>query len=240
MHRFYIDRKIEDEIVIISDRQQLHHIIDVLRLKAGGEVTVFDIEGYEAACSIVSISTDAAVLAVKSKKLAGKRQISLTIACAIAKSGMDEIVDNLTQLGIDSIIPLETERVVVRLDEAKKQERVERWRRIALSAAEQSQRSRLPTIEPVAGLAYVLSRAEHFDLKLIPTLEGERKHLRDILREHEPKSILVLIGPEGDFTPDEVQLARNAGFTPVTLGDTVLRVSTAAIAVAAYINFSTE
>ncbi len=81
----------------------------------------------------------------------------------------------------------------------------------------------------------MVAAAGPFDLKLIPTLAGERRTLRDILAGPPAWNILVLIGPEGDFTPEEVELARQAGFTPVSLGATVLRVGTAAAAVAAAI-----
>jgi len=81
----------------------------------------------------------------------------------------------------------------------------------------------------------IVSGAKDYGLKLIPHLTGERKPIREILGESPAKNIIVLIGPEGDFTPEEVALALDNGFLPVSLGDTVLRVAAAAIAVAGYI-----
>ena len=225
MHRFHIDG-VAGETVSLSDTGQLHHLRDVLRLKAGDEVVLFDSRGNEYTGVIVKVARTQAL-------------IKITVACAIPKgTAMDDIIDFLTQLGVDTIIPMMTERVVVRLDGARKETRLERWRKIAASAARQSQRSELPRIEPVTGIADLISRAGEYDLSLIPHLAGERRPIKDILEGSRPENILVIIGPEGDFTPAEVEMARQRGFIPVSLGDTVLRVATAAIALASYIRLA--
>lgn len=239
MHRFYIGRAISESIVRISDSDQLHHLRDVLRLQVNDEVVVFDGEDNECVCSISDIGKEEVVLAVRERRKATTKMVKVAIACALPKkAGMDDIIDKLTQLGVDSIIPMETERVVVKLDEGKKADRLERWRRLACSAAQQSQRGRLPAVEPVASFANVLARGREYDLKLIAAVFGEKKSIREVLTGQQPASVLALIGPEGDFSPQEVELATAAGFIPVSLGDTVLRVDTAAIAIASYLNFS--
>ncbi len=151
---------------------------------------------------------------------------------------MDDIIDHLTQLGVARIIPMLTERVVVKLDEAGKETRLKRWQKIALNAAGQSQRNSLPSIDAVTDIADILSQSQDYDLKLIPHLTGEKKHIKDVIIGAAQKNVIVLIGPEGDFTPGEVEMALKAGFLPVSLGDTVLRVATAAVAVAGYIKFA--
>lgn len=166
---------------------------------------------------------------------------ALTIACAIPKgSHMDDIIDCLTQLGVERIIPMRTERVVVKLNDARLAARLQRWNKIARSAARQCQRSSIPVISPVADIVEVISNSREFDLKLIPHLSGERRLIKDVLSQGSYKNIIVLIGPEGDFTPAEVELALHNGFTPVSLGHTVLRVATAAIAAAAYIKLALD
>ena len=239
MHRFYVSREIDGDNVSISDAKQLHHLKDVLRLKVNDEVIVVDTGGNEYTCIIVNLNEREAALTVKARKHAGAKKIKSTVACAIPKKAdMDEIIDKLTQLGVDSIIPMTTERVIVRLDDSKKEARLSRWRRIAQSAAQQSQRNSIPLVEPITTFKSVISRAQDFDLKLIPTLSGERKLIKEVITQYKPSNILILIGPEGDFTPQEIELARSAGFIPVSLGDSVLRVSTAAIAVMSYIKLS--
>ena len=115
-------------------------------------------------------------------------------------------------------------------------------RKIALSAAKQSQRNKLPVVKPICELKDAVSKTDDFDLKLIPTLEGKRKTLKEIF-DNAPKKInrvMVLVGPEGDFTPGEVILAKEEGFMPTSLGRQVLRVDTAAIAVVSFIKLNEE
>jgi 16S rRNA (uracil1498-N3)-methyltransferase len=240
MHRFFIDR-VDGVTAVVSDAGQLHHIRDVLRLKKNDKVIVCDGEGNEYAGVITSITKKQTAVKVTAAKAPRPRKIELTIACAIPRgSRMDDVIDQLTQLGVARIIPMETERGVVKPDDAGKESRLKRWRKIAQSAARQSQRSNVPVIEPVTGIADVITRSAAYDLRLIPHLTGERTSIKDILSANKPKDIIVLIGPEGDFTPEEVALALKAGFVPVSLGDTVLRVATAAAAVAACIKFSLD
>ena len=240
MHRFFIDR-IQGEIVSLTDTEQLHHLKDVLRLKVNDGVSIFDGEGNDYAGVITGIDKRQVEIKVKQVRSANKASIKLTVACAIPKgSRMDEVIDYLTQLGVERIIPMRTERTVVKLDSAKTEARLKRWQKIAQSAAQQSQRSRIPVIESVARFEDVILNSQDYDLKLIPNLSGERKPIREVVAETRPKDVIVLVGPEGDFTAEEVGLALSQGFIAVSLGDTVLRVATAAIAVAAYIKFTVD
>ncbi|MCX5706225.1 MAG: RsmE family RNA methyltransferase, partial [Candidatus Omnitrophica bacterium] len=150
----------------------------------------------------------------------------ITLACAIPKKAkFDDIVDKLTQLGSARIIPLKTERVIVKLDNHKEALRLTRWRKIAQAASQQSKRSDIPVIEPPKDLEDLLTQSQDFDLKLIPTLEGRRKTLKEIFSKIQPRNILILIGPEGDFSAKEIAMALKSGFIPVTLGDLVLRIN---------------
>ena len=220
----------------ISDWAQLHHLKDVLRLKVKDEVEIADSAGNCYAGVITAIGKKQAEVRVALKEAAREAAVILTIACAIPKGGrFDDTVDFLTQLGVERIIPMRTERVVVKLDDIKAAEKHRRWLKIAQSAAQQSRRNKVPDIGPVTDFKDIVSGAKDYGLKLIPHLTGERKPIREILGESPAKNIIVLIGPEGDFTPEEVALALDNGFLPVSLGDTVLRVAAAAIAVAGYI-----
>jgi 16S rRNA (uracil1498-N3)-methyltransferase len=219
----------------LADAGQVHHLRDVLRLAAGDEIEVFDDGGHECLCTIERLERESVTLRVKSRREVSPRRARLMVACSLPKKGMDDIVDKLTQLGVDTIVPMRTERVVVRLGEEAARARVERWRRMARAAAEQSHRSDVPEVGPVTDFGQIVSSAGGFDLKLIPTLSGDRKTLGEAVEGPRPSSILVLIGPEGDFTDREVETARKAGFLPMSLGDQVLRVDTAAIAVASYL-----
>lgn len=243
MHKFYCPGKnISVNSIIIDEPAQVHHIKDVLRLKIKEKLEIFDEQKNNYKCSLKEILADKIileVLAMAAKNI--KKKIEIAIACAIPKkSKMDDIVDKLTQVGVNRIIPLETERIIIKLDTNKKALRGKRWEKIALSAACQSKLDELPVIEPVLAFKDVLSKFKDYDLKLIPTLCAERKQLKEILQKIKPKKILVLIGPEGDFTIQEVELAKRAGFIPISLGNSVLRVETAAVAVASFLKLYHE
>lgn len=244
MHRFFVPaQNISSGKIVISDARQAHHLRDVLRLKPKEEVIVSDGSGHEYRCLIKKIS-DTVILEILNRdsdhfpKMVAV-PIKLTVACAIPKnSKFDDIVDKLTQIGVDAIIPLLTERVIVKLDKAKQALRLKRWEAVALSASRQCQRSTIPVVSPIKKIKDVLEGAQDFDLKLIPTLSGERKTLKELLnRDSAVPNILVLIGPEGDFSDEEVRLAEGKGFIPVSLGNLVLRVETAAVATASFIRF---
>jgi 16S rRNA (uracil1498-N3)-methyltransferase len=237
-HRFYLPEDVEGARLSICDPDQLHHLQAVLRLKIGDEVATFDGRGREYVCRILAVSKGQVVLEVVSAKEVQPRGPRITIACAVPRNvKMDDIVDKLTQLGVDCIIPLRTERVVVDLRD-RGEAKVKRWRKIAQSASEQSGRSFLPEIGDILDLPVFLGSAADFEIKLIPTLFGQRRKLRDLLKPANIRSAAVLIGPEGDFTGQEVEQATQVGFTPVSLGEQVLRVDTAAIALAAYLRLS--
>lgn len=240
MPRFFVpSQNISKDKIIVLDRKQAHYIKDVLRLKVNDELVIFDEKENEYTCLLEKLKPEV-TLYIKKTVLAApnSKKINLTVACAIPKkSNMDDIIDKLTQLGVARIIPLKTKRAIVKLDAKKEQTRLNHWQRIAQSASEQSQRISLPIIETIKGIKEVLTETKEYDLKLIPTLSGERKSLKEILEKVKPKNILVLVGPEGDFSKDEISLAKKSGCIAVSLGKEVLRVETAAVAVASYIKF---
>ena len=244
MNRFFIEKiNPKDKSIILSDHTQLHHLRDVLRARPLEKVAFFDGSGNEYIAVVTEIGPGAARLEVKERKLSREPGVKITVACAIPKKvKMDDIVDKLTQLGVQRIIPLQTERVIVRLDKQKKAQRLSRWQKIALSASKQSQRSKLPIIDPITGFKDAVLAGSGFDLKLIPTLGGRRESLKEVFSGFSGKieKVMLLIGPEGDFTPGEVALAKEAGFLPVSLGLQVLRVDTAAIAVVSFIRLNEE
>jgi 16S rRNA (uracil1498-N3)-methyltransferase len=240
MHRVLVELT-KAESATLSDAAQVHYIRDVLRLKVNDAVIIFDGAGHEFKGEITSIDKKQAVFKLTPLKKQRSTKVGVTIACAIPKgSHMDDIIDSLTQLGVESIIPMLTDRVVVKLDDAKSGARLKRWQKIAQSAAQQCQRSDIPEIMPVTDFKKVVAGSHGYSLKLIPHLAGKRKSIKDVLNKVKPKNVIVLIGPEGDFTLAEVELALDNGFMPVSLGDTVLRVGTAAVAVTAYIRLALD
>ena len=244
MTRLYYPAKLIDKKqILISQRRQIHYMLDVLRLKADEEIFVFDGEGNEYRCRIQGISKELVSLCVK-QRISSRlnRKISLSIACALTrqKGRFDDLVDKLSQLGVDRIIPMLCQRVVLRWDYGQKQRHQLRWQRIAQEACRQSGRNALPVIEPVTDINRILSFGGDYDLKLIPTPSEKRQNLANVLFKSQAERILVLIGPEGDFAQQELAGAKKAGFIPVLLCDLTLRVETAAIAVAALFKLNSQ
>jgi 16S rRNA (uracil1498-N3)-methyltransferase len=235
MTRIYLEHIGEGEIAI-RDQRQVHYLKDVLRLKPGGQLVVFNGKGKDVLCRVKEIAPQAVFLEAGERLAARQGGLSLTVACAIPKKArFEDAVDKLAQLGAEKIIPLHTARSIVKLDERREKLRLEHWRKIALAAAQQSQRSIPPKITPVKTLAETLAACAGYELKLIPHLGGKRVAFKQALARKTPRRALLLIGPEGDFTPEEVRMAIRAGCVAVSLGPYVLRVDTAAIACAAFI-----
>ncbi len=239
MRRLYCpEESIAGEYINIINPEQIHYLRDVLRLRINDDILVFDGRAHQYHCQIQELSRDIVRLLIKSKaKIKSGLKPNLTVACALPrqKNRFDDLIDKLSQLGVYRIIPMITERVIVRWDYSQKQKHLKRWYKIAGQACAQSGRNILPVIEPVKEIAQILSSAVSYELKLIPTLLEKKRCLRDIVCGFSPSSILVLIGPEGDFAKQELDKAISAGFIPVCLGDLVLRVDTAALAIASFL-----
>ena len=150
---------------------------------------------------------------------------------------MDLIIQKATELGIDSLHPYKSTYCVVK---GAPENRVERWTKIALEACKQCNRPKPPDLHaPVDFTGFLKSAAEYpYDLKLIFWEEELQNSLHDILQQHtDIRSVLLLIGPEGGFSPDEARQATAQGFQPVTLGSRILRAETAAIAAIAVLQY---
>lgn len=243
MRRFFCKPEdIKQDYIYIKDRELIHHIKNVLRMKAKDKIVIFSNTGSEYEGLISDIKQKLILVSIQrtNPSFVKDNKLMLTIACAVPKKAkLDDIIDKLTQLGAYRIIPLVTEHTVVRWKKDVRESRFRRWQKIAVCAAQQSQRNTPPIIEPLQDLKDLLSDESYdFDLKLIPTLAGERRALKEVFRATCHKSVIVIIGPEGDFSTAEVNLAEKAGFVAVSLGELVLRVDTAAAAVASFIKLA--
>jgi 16S rRNA (uracil1498-N3)-methyltransferase len=153
----------------------------------------------------------------------------VTLIQALAKPArMDWLVEKATELGVGEILPVTTERVVVEGGQHK----VERWERIAASAARQCGTPHVPRILPVCSLSLALERIAGFDLTVLGCLAPGVRRFREAMemrRGSEVRNVALLIGPEGDFTPGETSAMLEKGAVPVSFGPLVLRVETAAV-----------
>ncbi len=238
MHRFFYPKIDPRQLYLtLSDSREIHHLKNVLRLKPHDTVMLFNGEGKEAIGIIQSIKSHAVDIRIQDVKISDiRKKIFLTLACAIPKNAKFEwIIEKATELGVDEIIPLQTQRSEVRLNTERADKKNTRYKTIALNAAKQCQRTILPVIKNICPFSTALKTIDEKTLALIPHLSGERGTLREVLQQIKNyKRILFFIGPEGDFTPEEINQATKAGCIPISLGETVLKVDTAAISVIAF------
>lgn len=222
---FLPDARADDGRVRIAGAELRH--LQTLRLAPGAEMVVLDDAGTEHRAVLEQVSAREAIArVVSSTRPERESPLDLVLAPALLKGGkMDLVVEKATELGVRRIVPVETRRIVGR------GEHVERWRRIAVAAAKQSGRTRVPAVDPPQPLAAVLETSWP-GLRVVPW-EGEASRRLDALPAP-ASAVVALTGPEGGLADDEVALATARGFVPITLGPRILRAETAAIAVAAH------
>ncbi len=227
--RFFVPTATLGETVTLS-REESKHAIRVLRLTAGEPVAVFNEQG-EAFLGAIQ-TADPQATTIHLQKAAPRSPATgtpkITVAAGIAKGKhFDLLVRLITELGAEELWPLLTERTVIKPSQTHG--KADRWKRIALEAAKQSRRTRPLAIADPNSLQSFLNTDAHFDQKIIACLEAETVPLKQVLIDtRESTRVLALIGPEGDFTAEEVRLAQDHGCIPVALTPTVLRVETAA------------
>lgn len=236
LHRFYLPPGKTGGDILRFDGREAHHALHVLRLKRGDEALVLDGAGNELSCEVENTSRDSLSLRIKKRNFIPPPPCSITLYVGIPKGKIIEsIIQKSVELGARRIAPLLTERVVTRLDAKSAAQKQEQWQQVAIEAMKQCGAARLPEVETPAAIPHFLARKEKPDLQLVGSLQKERRHPREVFREYEkkhgrlPSSTAIWIGPEGDFTADELKAIQDAGAQPISLGNLVLRVETAAI-----------
>lgn len=223
------------EILLTPDES--HHLVAVNRARAGDTVVAFDGRGTEWICELSSDRKNAAVLKVRSRRTLPPLPFDITLGQALPKgTSMDAIVRKATEIGAAQIVPLESERTQVHLDGDRSDKKIEKWQTAALEAAKQCGNAFVPTVQPLQNAATFIAASvgQAYHLKLIASLHPGAKSLKPILatfraaHARSPRRVLWLVGPEGDFSPEEMALAQASGFEPITLGPLVLRCETAA------------
>lgn len=225
--------------------EETRHLRDVLRLREGEEAYVFDGEGREFLCRVGEASrAREATLEVSGavEPLRPESPLKLTLAVALLKGEkFDLVVQKATELGAGLIVPVLTRRADVRVrDERDAARRVARWRRLALEAAKQSGRARVPRVEEPAGFESLVAREAERGVRRVLFAERGGVRLSEVSSASVDESasdgrseLTALVGPEGGWEDEEVTFARQKGWHIVTLGGRTLRAETAALTVAA-------
>src|SRR6266700_7524687 len=200
----------------------------VLRLRRGDAVVLFNGEGGEFSAELIRISRGAARAFLISRQTP-ERESPLAIAlaqCVSSGDRMDITLQKSTELGVARIVPIASERSVVRLSSDRADRRVEHWRNVVIAACEQCGRNRVPEVAVNTELDTFLAGAGSDELRLLLAPNASRA-MKDLIPG---RAVTLLVGPEGGFTPEERRRAEGSGFVPVCFGPRVLRTETAPLA----------
>lgn len=232
MRRFFLPVVLEAGSLVQLAGTDARHIRQVLRLSAGDMIELAGLSGQVGIAKIQRIDNDYVIAIVESIKTGGAEPpVSLILAQGLPKADkMEFIIQKAVELGVSAIAPMNCEHSVVRYDEKKAANRVERWQNIAREAAKQSKRDCIPSVFPIRTLKQVLHDCSQ-ETSILMMYEGKTPLLlRQALRQPASASYLLLIGPEGGFSEVEVAMCRQFGGQSVTLGPRILRTETASLA----------
>jgi len=247
MHRFYLPPSECRGSSLSLTGREAHHALHVLRVRTGDSVTVLDGEGVVMLCKVAEAKRDQVNLEIIEQRSVPPLLCHVTLAQAIPKGKLFEaIVQKATELGAGRIVPLLSERVVSKPEAEDGGHKVEKWRQVAIEAIKQCGSGWLPKIEAPMTMEAFLSLQAEGELALVGSLAQGSQHPRNWFMEfaqakgRNPKSVSVSIGPEGDFTAEELSVLQSAGAKPITLGPLVLRTETAAIYCLSVINYELQ
>src|SRR5947209_610241 len=274
MHRFYISPEKWNSGALTLTGSEAHHARDVLRVRRGDKVALFNGQGREITAEIADFSGDEIGLRKLHEAETAVLRCRIVLGQAIPKGkNMELIVQKAVEIGAAEIAPIISDRTIVQIDSERAAQKQAKWQQIAIEAAKQCGQNWLPRVRTpcklkdflasVAAVEVYPPRRDRrsnlsFDLRLIASLRSDAQHLKKILaaytiesaenpspllgerarvrenyveekQRHLPTNVLMMIGPEGDFTAAEVALAKSHGCQPITLGPIILRVETAAI-----------
>ena len=242
MHRFFVPQLYNEEMYI--EGVDARHISKVLRMQPGTQLQIVSDDGVSALAEIIAIDSERVKVRCL-EKLAESHEprVKLVLAQGLAKGEkMDFIIQKAVEMGAYSVIPVAMEHSVVRLDGAKSAKKVERWQKIAESAAKQSKRDIIPQVQTVQSMAEMLAKCA-CQTKIIAYECEDRLSLKAALRAAEEAGgiteLLLIIGPEGGISEGELEQARQAGAVPVSLGRRILRAETAGLVAISAIFYET-
>jgi 16S rRNA (uracil1498-N3)-methyltransferase len=242
MDRFFVGKEsLRGEEVILKG-QQAHQISKVLRKKAGEHIIVLDNLGWEYEIELKTIAKEKITGQIKNKcKAVGEPAVEITLyQSLLSREKFEWVLQKCTEVGVIRFVPVITERSIVR-KESRKENKTQRWQRIIQEAAEQSGRGKIPQLDQTVNFKEAISNSAmpsragspcyDCDYKFMAHTQAEGKSLRQCLKSSvkKIKSVALFIGPEGGFTENEVQRAKDCGIVPISLGRRILRTETAAV-----------
>ncbi len=243
MQRYFVEPHLlsEQDVTIVGE--DVHHIVNVMRSSIGDEILVSDGQGRVARVRLSSFEgKQVQAEVVEFIRQDSELPVRVTIGQGLPKGEkMEWILQKGTELGAFAFFPFSSERTIVKLDAKKEAKKLERWRRIVKEAAEQSHRAVLPEILPPVTFKQAVASAGSYTRCVVAYEKEGGRTLHQVLEElAEGDSLLVLVGPEGGFSPDEIAMAQANGIHPVSLGPRILRTETASQYVLAAVSYQME
>ena len=228
MAKFFVSNDLIKDDKVFIDGENANHIINVLRCKIDEEIEISTGDGYDYICKIEEISKES--LVVKIIDCFGNESepnIKITLYQGLPKADkMELIIQKCIELGIDEIVPINTDRSIVKLS-GKEDKKIIRWNKIAESAAKQSRRGKIPKVTNIINFDDAINKAKENDFNIIPYEKERVNTIKNITKNLNGTKIGVFIGPEGGFSESEIENAIKNSILPITLGKRILRTETA-------------
>ncbi|KGP73148.1 16S rRNA (uracil(1498)-N(3))-methyltransferase [Pontibacillus yanchengensis] len=247
MQRYFVSSSGWEHQHVTLTGEDVHHITKVMRMKTDDEIICCTPEGQAALCKIIEITHDMVTCYIV-KWLDEDKELpaQVTIVQGLPKGDkMELVIQKGTELGASRFIPFEAERSIVKWDAKKAQKKQERYQKIAKEASEQSHRTMIPTVTQLSNLKQLIEEGHDYDWKLI-AYEDEAKapsfrSLKEVIPFIKPSErVMVVIGPEGGFSENEVHQLTEASFLSVRLGPRILRTETAPAYILSAISYQLE
>jgi 16S rRNA (uracil1498-N3)-methyltransferase len=251
MPRFFVEECLDPAAAdLVLEGDNAYHIGTVLRMRPGDTITVCDGARTDLTAVIDKIEPGRIHLLITGRKENSTEPVWQAVLFQGLPKGdkMDQIIQKAVELGVSAIVPVICQRSVVKVSDSNLERKLLRWNRIALEAAKQCGRGRIPEILQPVSFAQAVEMAMESDLSFMPWEDERQRSLKNLLQEYYPDlsdltgriSIGFVIGPEGGFSNQETALARQSGLACVTLGPRILRTETASLAVLAMLGYQFE
>lgn len=245
MQRFFLPpEETRGDSLILEDREA-HHALHVVRLRPGEEVMVLNGQGERIRCETTTLTRREVRLRVIRRESLPPRPWPVTLIQALPKGKtFDTIIQKATELGAARVIPLLSQRVISQVDAERGVSKLEHWRTVAVESIKQCGSPWLPILEPPTPLPDLLARLAPAPLSLVASLRPNARHPRGViaavLADTAPGALQIWVGPEGDFTDEELDLLEKRGAQPISFGPLVLRADTAAIYALSILNYEVD
>ncbi len=241
MAKFFVFNNLIKDDKVFIDGENVNHIINSLRCKIGEEIEISTGDGFDYLCKIEEISKDLVIAKIiDCFGNESEPNVKITLYQGLPKAEkMELIIQKSIELGIDEIVPINTDRTIVKLA-GKEEKKLARWNKIAEAAAKQSRRGKVPKVRSVINFSQAIQQASKNDINIIPYEKEEKNSIKNIIKGFDGESIGIFIGPEGGFSEKEIEIAIKNNIKPITLGKRILRTETAGFITTAILLYELE